>query len=206
MPPAVVVASPLVIRLTEWDEYTGVFEATDTVDVRARVDGYLDSTHFRDGAIVKLGDLLFVIDPRPHEAALLEGARADVVRAQTRLELATTDFTRGEAIFAIKGIARKSSTPGRRRGRKPRRCRDRRSRHRAHGGAERGIHAGALRSVADLAEIRERGQRDLGRPGRIDAVDDDRRGRSDPVRVDASEADYPNLQPHERQRRTTDLA
>ena len=104
MPPAVVVASPLVIRLTEWDEYTGRFEATDTVDVRARVDGYLNSIHFRDGAIAKPGDLLFVIDPRPYEA-VLEGARADVVRAQTRLELATTDFTRGEAIFAIKGIS-----------------------------------------------------------------------------------------------------
>ena len=103
-PPAVVVAPPLVLRLTEWDEYTGRFEATDTVDVRARVDGYLDSIHFRDGALVKRGDLLFVIDPRPYEA-VLEGARADVVRAQTRLELAQTDFTRGEALFAIKGIS-----------------------------------------------------------------------------------------------------
>ena len=92
------------MRLTEWDEYTGRFEATDRVDVRARVDGYLDSIHFRDGAIVKPGDLLFVIDPRPYEA-VLEGARADVVRAQTRLELATTDFTRGEALFAIRGIS-----------------------------------------------------------------------------------------------------
>ena len=92
------------MRLTEWDEYTGRFEATDRVDVRARVDGYLDSIHFRDGAIVKPGDLLFVIDPRPYEA-VLEGARADVVRAQTRVELATTDFTRGEALFAIRGIS-----------------------------------------------------------------------------------------------------
>ncbi|HVQ17080.1 MAG TPA: efflux RND transporter periplasmic adaptor subunit [Vicinamibacterales bacterium] len=104
MPPAVVVASPMVIRLSEWDEYTGRFEATDTVDVRARVDGYLNSIHFRDGAIVKPGDLLFVIDPRPYEA-ILEGARADVVRAQTRQELTSTDFTRGEALFAIKGIS-----------------------------------------------------------------------------------------------------
>lgn len=103
-PPAVVVSFPLTMRLTEWDEYTGRFEATDTVDIRARVDGYLDSIHFRDGAIVKRGDLLFVIDPRPYEA-VLEGARADVVRAQTRLELAETDFTRGEALFAIKGIS-----------------------------------------------------------------------------------------------------
>ena len=103
-PPAVVVASPLVMRLTEWDEYTGRFEATDSVDVRARVNGYLDSIHFRDGTLVKPGDLLFVIDPRPYEA-VLEGARADVVRAQTHVELSTTDFTRGEALFAIRGIS-----------------------------------------------------------------------------------------------------
>src|SRR5215470_22579 len=68
-PPAVVVAPPLVLRLTEWDEYPGRFEAVDRVDVRARVDGYLDSIHFRDGALVQRGDLLFVIDPRPYEAA-----------------------------------------------------------------------------------------------------------------------------------------
>ena len=103
-PPAVVVASPLVMRLTEWDEYTGRFEPTDTVDVRARVDGYLDSIHFRDGAIVRAGDLLFVIDPRPYEA-VLEGARADVVRAQTRLELAAAEFSRGGSLFAIRGIS-----------------------------------------------------------------------------------------------------
>ena len=103
-PPAVVVAPPLVVRLSEWDEYPGRFEATDHVDVRARVDGYLDSIHFRDGALVKPGDLLFVIDPRPYQA-VLDGARADVIRAQTRVELATTDFTRGEALFAIRGIS-----------------------------------------------------------------------------------------------------
>jgi RND family efflux transporter MFP subunit len=103
-PPAVVVASPLVMRMTEWDEYTGRFEATDRVEVRARVNGYLDSIHFRDGVIVNRGDLLFVIDPRPYEAAL-EGARADVVRAQTRVDLTTTDFTRGDALFAIRGIS-----------------------------------------------------------------------------------------------------
>ena len=102
--PAVVVATPLAIRMAEWDEYTGRFEPTDRVDVRARVDGYVSSIHFRDGVIVKTGDLLFVIDPRPYEA-VLEGARADVVRAETRVELATTDFARGEEIFAIKGIS-----------------------------------------------------------------------------------------------------
>ena len=80
--------------MAEWDEYPGRFEATDRVDVRARVDGYLDSIHFRDGALVKRGDLLFVMNPRPYEA-VLDGARADVIRAQTRVELATTDLVRG---------------------------------------------------------------------------------------------------------------
>ena len=94
----------MVVRMTEWDEYTGRFEPTDRVDVRARVDGYVSSIHFRDGVIVRTGDLLFVIDPRPYEA-VLEGARADVARAETRVELATTDFIRGEEIFAIKGIS-----------------------------------------------------------------------------------------------------
>ena len=104
LPPAVVVAPPLVLRLSEWDEYPGRFAATDRVDVRARVDGYLDSVHFRDGALVKPGDLLFVIDPRPYEA-VLDGARADVLRAATRVELATTDLIRGQALFAIRGIS-----------------------------------------------------------------------------------------------------
>jgi RND family efflux transporter MFP subunit len=103
-PPAVVAGPPLVLRLSEWDEYTGRFEATDRVEVRARVDGYLDSIHFRDGAIVARGDLLFVIDPRPYEAAL-DGARAAVVRAQTRVDLAATDLSRAEALFAIRGIS-----------------------------------------------------------------------------------------------------
>lgn len=101
---AVVAGPPLALRLTEWDEYTGRFEATDRVEVRARVDGYLDSIHFRDGAIVARGDLLFVIDPRPYEAAL-DGARAAVVRAQTRVDLAVTDLNRAEALYAIRGIS-----------------------------------------------------------------------------------------------------
>ena len=199
-PPAVVVAPPLVMRLTEWDEYTGRFEATDRVDVRARVDGYLDSIHFRDGAIVKPGDLLFVIDPRPYEA-LLEGARADVVRAQTRVELATTDFTRGESLFAIRGISQEEF--------------DRRAQARKEAEAAL-IVARAAERVAALnveftrvrAPIGGRisqkfvsvGNVDLWRSGRIDAVDDDRRRRSDPVRVRCERVGLPEIQPDERQR------
>jgi multidrug efflux system membrane fusion protein len=92
-PPSVTVSQPLQKTITEWDEYTGRFEALATVDVRARVSGFIDSIHFKDGQIVKQGDLLFVIDPRPYRLAV-EQAKADVERAQSKLEIATSDVER----------------------------------------------------------------------------------------------------------------
>jgi len=92
-PPSVTVSQPLQKTITEWDEYTGRFEALATVDVRARVSGFIDSIHFNDGQIVKQGDLLFVIDPRPYRFAV-EQAKADVERAQSKLEIATSDVER----------------------------------------------------------------------------------------------------------------
>src|SRR5208283_5537874 len=68
--PAVTVAHPVSSEVVEWNEYTGRLEAVKTVDVRARVSGYLDSIHFKEGTIVKKGDLLFVIDTSPYKAAL----------------------------------------------------------------------------------------------------------------------------------------
>jgi len=79
-PPAVTVARPLQKKITEWDEYTGRFTAVETVEVRARVSGFIDSIHFKDGQLVKQGDLLFVIDPRPYRFAV-EQAKADTERA-----------------------------------------------------------------------------------------------------------------------------
>src|ERR1041385_5223093 len=64
--PPVTVSKPLQKNITEWDEYTGRFVAVERVEVRARVSGFIDSIHFKDGQIVKQGDLLFVIDPRPY--------------------------------------------------------------------------------------------------------------------------------------------
>ena len=61
-PPPVTVAKPLVRDVVDNDEFVGRFEAVDEVSVRARVGGYLDEVHFTDGALVKKGDLLFVID------------------------------------------------------------------------------------------------------------------------------------------------
>ncbi len=63
--PGVVAATPLRQAVTDWDDYAGRFEAVDTVEVRPRVAGAIDSVHFEDGQHVRKGQLLFVIDPRP---------------------------------------------------------------------------------------------------------------------------------------------
>src|SRR5690349_522684 len=83
--PTVSVSQPLQRRIVEWDEYTGRFDAVETVEVRARVSGYLTDVHFKDGQEVKPGDLLYEIDPRPFERSL-EQARAELLQAQTRVD------------------------------------------------------------------------------------------------------------------------
>jgi multidrug efflux system membrane fusion protein len=92
-PPPVTVARPLQKTITEWDEYTGRFTALETVEVRARVSGFIDSIHFSEGQMIKQGDLLFVIDPRPYRLAV-EQAKADVERAKAKLEIASLDVQR----------------------------------------------------------------------------------------------------------------
>ena len=62
-PPEVTVAAPLQREIVEWDEYTGQFSAVDYVEMRPRVSGYIKSVHFKDGQLVKAGDLLYIIDP-----------------------------------------------------------------------------------------------------------------------------------------------
>src|SRR6516164_9946094 len=89
-PPPVTVARPLQKTITEWDEYTGRFTAIETVEVRARVSGFIDSIHFNEGQMVRRGDLLFVIDQRPYELAV-EQAKAEVERAKAKLEIASLD-------------------------------------------------------------------------------------------------------------------
>ena len=96
--PKVFVSQPLAREVTGWDGFTGRFEATDTVDVRARVSGLIERVAFRDGAIVKKGDLLFVIDPRPYQAEVTqaEGRLAD---AQSRLQLADVELGRAKVLI-----------------------------------------------------------------------------------------------------------
>src|SRR5512139_2656313 len=97
-PPAkVTVSQPQSATVTNWDEYPGHLEAVEMVEIRPRVAGYIDSIHFQDGAEVKAGDLLFVIDPRPYQAEL-EQARARRQQAETRLELAQNDFKRAQGL------------------------------------------------------------------------------------------------------------
>ncbi len=86
-PVEVDVALPLQHKLTDWDEFTGRFEAINTVDMRARVTGYLVDKKFKDGQNVKKGDVLFVVDPRPFEY-VLQRAKAEYSLALTELERA----------------------------------------------------------------------------------------------------------------------
>jgi len=105
-PPQVTVALPLQKTITEWDEYTGRFVATAAVEVRARVSGYIDSIKFKDGQIVKQGDPLFVIDPRPYRLAV-EQAKADLERAQAKLEIANLDLERATPLVRNQAVTQR---------------------------------------------------------------------------------------------------
>jgi multidrug efflux system membrane fusion protein len=102
--PTVTVSQPTRSEVMEWDEYPARLEALDMVEIRARVSGYLQSINFKDGAEVKKGDLLFVIDPRPYQAEL-DRADAELQRAQTRLELANNDLERADRLLKSKAIS-----------------------------------------------------------------------------------------------------
>lgn len=97
-PPPVTVAKPLVKEIVERDELTGRFEAVGSVEVRARVAGYLASVHFTDGGVVQQGDLLFVIDRRPYQAALAQ-SEAAAAAARTSLELARAELDRAQRLM-----------------------------------------------------------------------------------------------------------
>src|SRR5262245_40645753 len=101
--PPVTTASPLKKAITEWDEYTGRFAAVETVEVRARVSGFIDSVNFKEGQIVRQGDLLFVIDRRPYELAV-EQAKADVERAKAKLEIASLDVQRATPLLRSQSL------------------------------------------------------------------------------------------------------
>ena len=102
-PPAVTVAKPVQRMLSDYDEYVGRFAAVDSVEVRARVSGYLDSVDFKDGQMVKQGDLLFTIDKRPFQTAL-DQARANLTLAQSNLTYTESDLKRAQQLVTEKTI------------------------------------------------------------------------------------------------------
>jgi len=102
-PPAVTVAKPAMRTVSDFDEYVGRFAAIDSVEVRARVSGYLEGVHFKDGQIVKQGDLLFTIDKRPFQNTL-DQARANLAQAKSNLAYTEADYTRGQQLVRDKTI------------------------------------------------------------------------------------------------------
>ena len=102
-PPAVTVAQPIQRNIIDQDEYVGRFVAVDSVEIRARVSGYLEKIHFKDGQMVKEGDLLFSIDKRPFQNALAQ-ARANLAQARANLAYAEADLLRGQQLVKDKTI------------------------------------------------------------------------------------------------------
>src|SRR5512143_133133 len=103
-PPTVEVATPLSQRVAGWDDYSGRFEAVDSVDVRPRVSGAIESVNFQDGQVVKQGELLFVIDPRPYAAELAQ-AKAQVAGARAQLANADAELKRAQALVGKKLVS-----------------------------------------------------------------------------------------------------
>lgn len=105
--PQVTVALPTKRTVFDYDEYVGRFVAVNSVEIRARVSGYLDKVHFTDGQMVKQGDLLFTIDKRPFENALAQ-ARANLTLAQSNLTFTEGDFQRAQQLVKDKTITEQS--------------------------------------------------------------------------------------------------
>ncbi len=103
-PPTVVVSKPLAKKIVDWDDFVGRFEAINSVDIRPRVSGYLQSIGFTDGQVVRKGQVLFVIDPRPYRAAL-DQAKGQEAHAAATLANARIERARAERLLAAKAIA-----------------------------------------------------------------------------------------------------
>jgi RND family efflux transporter MFP subunit len=98
------VAQPVKRTVTDWDEFTGRFEAVQEVQVRARVGGFVTSVEFRDGAIVRTGDLLYVIDARPFEA-VAEQADGQLSDARAKAELAKRELDRALTLNQTQAVS-----------------------------------------------------------------------------------------------------
>jgi RND family efflux transporter MFP subunit len=104
-PPTVMVSQPLVKPITDWNEFSGRFEPSATVDIRARVSGYLQSINFEDGQIAEAGQILFVIDPRPYQTAVAD-AEARLASARAQVDLANLELQRAEQLVGSSIVSR----------------------------------------------------------------------------------------------------
>lgn len=102
--PVVTISVPLQKEVTDWDDFVGRFEAVDQIDIRPRVSGYLQSIGFKDGEVVKKGQVLFVIDPRPYQATL-DQAKAQAARAEAALTNAKIALDRGQVLLNARAIS-----------------------------------------------------------------------------------------------------
>jgi multidrug efflux system membrane fusion protein len=108
--PQAIAAIPVSVQTVEerhvqlWQEYSGRLEAVDAVDIRSRVSGTIQSVHFKEGSLVKAGDLLLTIDPAPY-AAEVDRASAQVVAAQARTAYTRSEAQRAERLWKVKAIA-----------------------------------------------------------------------------------------------------
>ena len=91
-------------EVNEWDEFTGRLEPVESVEIRPRVSGYITEIHFEAGAIVKKGDLLYVIDPRPYKADF-DRAAAEVERMDAQLKLAEIVFLPRNSFARLSSIS-----------------------------------------------------------------------------------------------------
>ena len=96
-PPKVTVAQVIARDVTEWDEFTGRLEAVNTVEIRPRVSGYVSAARFKEGGIVRKGDLLFQIDARPFQTQV-DRLRAEVARAKTTVQRAGSELKRADRL------------------------------------------------------------------------------------------------------------
>jgi membrane fusion protein, multidrug efflux system len=106
-PPTISVARPIAQSIIDYDEYQGRIEPSESVEIRARVSGYLDQIHFADGAIVVAGDILFTIDPKPYEAEV-NRAKGEVGQLEARVERLTKDFDRSKRLLETKSASQES--------------------------------------------------------------------------------------------------
>ena len=100
----VTVAQPVKRTVTDWDEFTGRFDAVEEVQVRARVGGFVTNVEFRDGAFVNTGDLLYIIDARPFEA-VAEQADGQLSDARAKAELARRELDRGLTLVQTQAVS-----------------------------------------------------------------------------------------------------